>query len=77
MADINEQVDEILDMERINLGDMVQDTVTGYIGVATCRNEELGASPIVCVVLPLSATNDEYNEVWFPETRLEKIKNKL
>lgn len=74
MEDINKQAKDILDMAEINLGDLVQDTVTGYTGIATCRNEELGGTPIICVVLPLSATNGEYEEIWFPEARLKKVK---
>ena len=45
MSDIEKEAQKILDSRKINLGDPVRDTVTGYTGIATARSEALGELP--------------------------------
>jgi hypothetical protein len=73
--DVNKQAEEVLNMTEINLGDTVVDTVTGFQGIATKRQEELGALPRMCVERPrLLECGCIDDEVWFPEARLKKVK---
>jgi len=45
LSDIEKEAQKILDSRKINLGDPVRDTVTGYTGIATARSEALGELP--------------------------------
>jgi len=72
--DVNKQAEEILNMTRINLGDMVIDTITGFQGIATKRQEELGSLPRLCVEKTrLSDCGCLEDEVWLPEARFRKV----
>jgi hypothetical protein len=73
--DPNKEVEELLNKAIIQLGDKVKDPVTGLVGIATRRTEELGGSPRICVEYPACSEDDGMfgSEVWFPEGRLERI----
>ena len=72
--DINEQVDDVLKLIRINLGDTVIDTITGFQGIATKRQEELGSLPRLCVEkTKLTDCGCLEDEVWLPEARFRKV----
>ena len=72
--DVNKQAEEILNMTRINLGDMVIDTITGFQGIATKRQEELGSLPRLCVeTTKLTDCGGLEDEVWLPESRFKKV----
>jgi heat shock protein HspQ len=75
MRDINKELDDIMNINKIKLGDKVRDKITGYEGIATIRIETLYASNEVTVEQTRVSSEDfmVMEGVVFPEDRLEKV----
>jgi len=77
MGDIIKDCEGVLKMSntRIELGDMVKDTITGFQGIATKWQECLGYQNRQISVLPTKLDDNGYpmDEVTFSEERLVKV----
>lgn len=54
-------------MNGINLGDKVQDSITGVVGVVTAKAEYLHGKPTACVEFVADGKPQEW---WFAQERL-------
>lgn len=76
--DVIKQSEGVLKManKRVELGDLVRDTITGFEGIAVKRQESIGYTQSQIGVQPTRLGDDGFpmDEYWFSEERLEVIK---
>lgn len=58
----------------IKLGDKVKDTITGYIGIAVCRNSYLQGCDRIAVQSPVDKDGKLPNWKYFDEPQLKVVK---
>ena len=72
---IENELEEILKMQRINLGNKVKDRYTGFEGIALERVEHLYYGTKIGVLLArLSEDGFPFDMCYFAENQLEEIK---